>query len=219
MFEQRSSGDLEMKKIVVTLIMAAAVALAGWRRCQVPPGQREKPVPKVRQGRRGHKVSRACRDQRVTMAMPASPAFELFRPMVWSVVMPLKHLCRFSVQAAELLMVRNAIRHQQSGFASNSDNKWQQADFGRALTYPTLAYSPLRPGGSSCLPGLVQGISRVFDPALTYPPGASSNGSGNPSSRGSWLLDGEPRTTSFTISMISRTISPRSLPELSLSRY
>jgi len=24
-------------------------------------------------------------------------------------------------------MVRNAIRHQQSGFASNSDNKWQQA--------------------------------------------------------------------------------------------
>jgi hypothetical protein len=24
-------------------------------------------------------------------------------------------------------MVRNAIPHQQSGFASNSDNKWQQA--------------------------------------------------------------------------------------------
>src|SRR6516225_4875153 len=35
MFGQRNSGDLEMKKIVVTLIMAAAFALAG---CEKMPG-------------------------------------------------------------------------------------------------------------------------------------------------------------------------------------
>src|SRR4029453_7209204 len=50
---------------------------------------------------------------------------------------------------------------------------------------PTGTLQPPNPGLTSHLPRVVQGLSRVFDPALAYPPGASSNGSGNPSGRGS----------------------------------
>jgi hypothetical protein len=42
---------------------------------------------------------------------------------------------------------------------------------------------------------------------------------GNSSSKGSWPPGARPRATSLTISTISRKISPRSLAELSLSRY
>jgi hypothetical protein len=86
-----------------------------------------------------------CKDQRVTRVKPVSLAFDLFRSMAWSVVTPLKYLCRFSVQAAELPMVRNAIRRQQSGFASSSDKYRQMAKggaFGPALTRPTLTSNP-----------------------------------------------------------------------------